>query len=129
MNKNQKQPEKSAIAEFSELNIWWKLVVLFLSIFGIYAVIVILFTLTSSDSYEVKMLSGNKVVAGHLVSVSFNDGTSELQLSDGRHINVKGVVSVWWAGMEVTQPVPENKSFKEGAKKYWCLNDQCLRSM
>ncbi|MFN2098368.1 hypothetical protein ACKVM9_002200 [Pantoea agglomerans] len=76
-----------------------------------------------------------KVVAGTLESVTVSRGlifsdsdTSELVLSDGTHVTVKGAVDVWRRGSEVVHlvPVGEKADNRNKADNKWCIGDECF---
>lgn len=76
-----------------------------------------------------------KVIAGTLESVTVSRGlifsdsdTSELVLSDGTHVTVKGAVDVWRRGTEVVHlvPVVEKADNRDKADSKWCIGDECF---
>lgn len=76
-----------------------------------------------------------KVKAGMLESVTVSRGlvfsdsdTSELVLSDGTHVTVKGAVDVWRRGSEVVHlvPVGEKADNRNKADSKWCIGDECF---
>lgn len=76
-----------------------------------------------------------KVVAGTLESVTVSPGlvfsdsdTSELVLSDGTYVTVKGAVNVWRRGAEVVHlvPVADQLDGKRNADSRWCIGDECF---
>lgn len=76
-----------------------------------------------------------KVTAGKLESVNVSRGlvfsdsdTSELVLSDGTHITVKGAVNNWRHGSEVSHLVPAGKKAdnRDKTDSKWCIGDECF---
>lgn len=76
-----------------------------------------------------------KVTAGTLenVIVSRNhvfsdDNTSELALSDGTHVTVKGAVNFWRRGSEVVHLVPDDKKSgnRDITDNKWCIGGECF---
>jgi len=76
-----------------------------------------------------------KVAAGTLESVNVSRGhvfsdsdTSELVLSDGTHITVKGAINNWRRGSEVSHLVPDDKKAgsRDKTDSKWCIGDECF---
>lgn len=76
-----------------------------------------------------------KVTAGTLENVIVSrdhvfsdDNTSELVLSDGTHVTVKGTVNVWRRGSEVVHLVPktEKENNSDKADNKWCIGEECF---
>lgn len=86
------------------------------------------------DFLNAKEVPTTKVVAGTLEGVSVSSGifsadtTSELVLSDGTHVTVKGEVNFWRRGSEVVHlvPVGEKADNQDKAKSKWCIGDKCF---
>ncbi|MGC1014395.1 hypothetical protein [Pantoea agglomerans] len=76
----------------------------------------------------------SKVTAGTLENVNVSRGlvfsdsdTSELVLSDGTHITVKGAVNNWRRGSEVSHLVPTGKADNRNkTDSKWCIGDECF---
>lgn len=60
--------------------------------------------------------------AGTLEGVPFSDGfKSTLVLLDGRHVMVRGVITIWKPGEEVQHPARPVNGSMETDSKTWCL--------
>lgn len=106
------------------------------SVLGVTCAIIFIaaISLLLEDFLSAKDVPTTKVIAGTLENVTVSSGifsadtTSELVLSDGTHVTVKGEVNFWRRGSEVVHlvPVGEKADNQDKAKSKWCIGEKCF---